>query len=44
VFGLTGLMPDYAMVIVGANMGVPRMTREHLVQFYLVTIEFTEQH
>lgn len=30
MFGLVGLMPDYAMIIVGANMGVSRMTREHL--------------
>jgi GTPase len=31
MFGLVGLMPDYCMVIVGANMGVSRMTKEHLV-------------
>ena len=30
MFGLVGLMPDYCMVIVGANMGVQRMTKEHL--------------
>jgi GTPase len=30
MFGLVGLMPDYCMVIVGANMGVSRMTREHI--------------
>lgn len=30
MFGLVGLMPDYSMIIVGANMGVTRMTREHL--------------
>jgi GTPase len=30
VFGLSGLMPDYAMIIVGANMGVSKMTKEHL--------------
>jgi len=30
MFGLVGLMPDYAMIVVGANMGVSRMTREHL--------------
>lgn len=23
-------MPDYAMIVVGANMGITRMTREHL--------------
>ncbi len=43
VFGLSGLMPDYAMIVVGANMGVSKMTKEHLgislaldVPFYIV--------
>jgi GTPase len=30
MFGLTGLYPHYCMLVVGANMGVSRMTREHL--------------
>lgn len=30
MFGLVGLMPDYAMIVVGANMGVSKMTKEHL--------------
>ena len=30
ISGLTGMLPDYALVIVGLNMGVSRMTREHL--------------
>jgi len=30
MFGLTGLLPDYAMILVGTNMGVQRMTKEHL--------------
>jgi GTPase len=30
MFGLVGLLPDYSMIIVGANMGVSRMTKEHL--------------
>lgn len=30
IAGLTGLMPDYALVMVGLNMGVSKMTREHL--------------
>mmetsp|Transcript_27737 Transcript_27737/g.20125 ORF Transcript_27737/g.20125 Transcript_27737/m.20125 type:complete len:121 (-) Transcript_27737:848-1210(-) len=30
MFGLVGLMPDYGMIVVGANMGVSRMTKEHL--------------
>uniref|UniRef100_A0A7S3KR74 Tr-type G domain-containing protein n=1 Tax=Euplotes crassus TaxID=5936 RepID=A0A7S3KR74_EUPCR len=31
LFGLVGLLPDYCLIVVGANMGVKRMTREHLV-------------
>lgn len=30
VSGLTASAPDYAMIVVGANSGVQRMTREHL--------------
>ena len=31
IFGLSGLVPDYSMVILGANIGeMPRMTQEHL--------------
>lgn len=30
LFGLTGLMPDYCMLVVGSNMGVQLMTREHI--------------
>lgn len=30
MFGLSGLYPHYCMLVVGANMGVSRMTREHL--------------
>ena len=30
MFGLVGLMPDFSMIVVGANMRVSRMTREHL--------------
>lgn len=26
MFGLVGLYPDYGMIVVGANMGVSRMT------------------
>ena len=36
IFGLSGTSPDYAMIIVGANMGVQRMTIEHIgIAFYL---------
>lgn len=30
IHGITGHNIDYAMIVVGANMGVTRMTREHL--------------
>ncbi|MCH8908165.1 MAG: elongation factor 1-alpha, partial [Candidatus Heimdallarchaeota archaeon] len=30
IFGLTGLTPDFAMLIVAANQGVLQMTKEHL--------------
>ena len=30
VFGLTGHAPDFAMLMVGSNMGVSGMTKEHL--------------
>ena len=30
MLGMVGLFPDYAMIIVGANMGISRMTKEHL--------------
>ncbi|CAM9143865.1 unnamed protein product [Phaeothamnion confervicola] len=30
VFGLTGLLPDFCLLVVGANMGVQRMTKEHI--------------
>lgn len=30
MFGLSGLYPHYAMLIVGANMGISRMTKEHI--------------
>jgi GTPase len=31
LFGLVGLIPDYCLIVIGANMGITRMTREHLV-------------
>jgi GTPase len=30
VFGMTGSLPDYSCVVVGSNMGVTRMTKEHI--------------
>jgi GTPase len=31
VFGLTAMAPDFAIVVIGANMGVKLMTKEHLM-------------
>ena len=30
IYGLVGCVPDYVMIVVGANMGLSRMTKEHL--------------
>eukprot|EP01129_Flabellula_baltica_P009683 TRINITY_DN3996_c0_g1_i1.p1 TRINITY_DN3996_c0_g1~~TRINITY_DN3996_c0_g1_i1.p1 ORF type:complete len:539 (+),score=121.49 TRINITY_DN3996_c0_g1_i1:68-1684(+) len=30
ITGMTGHLPDYCLLVVGANMGITRMTREHL--------------
>lgn len=30
LFGLTCLKPDYTIIVIGANMGIQRMTKEHL--------------
>ncbi len=30
LFGLTGHQPDYVLLVIGANMGIVGMTREHL--------------
>ena len=30
MLGLQGLVPDYAMILIGANMGMSKMTKEHL--------------
>jgi len=30
IFGMIGLVPDYAMIVIGANMGISKMTKEHL--------------
>ncbi|ULU00194.1 hypothetical protein L3Y34_001008 [Caenorhabditis briggsae] len=43
IFGMTGFMPDYTMLMIGANMGIIGTTKKHLsltlslhVPFYLV--------
>ena len=40
VFGLTGMQPDVVVVVVGANMGVKRMTQEHLAIAVAVRVLF----
>jgi len=30
ISGLTGCFPDFALIVVGANMGISKMTREHI--------------
>jgi GTPase len=30
MYGVSALMPHYAMILIGANMGVQRMTKEHI--------------
>jgi len=30
VYGVTGMFPDYGLLIVGANTGITRLTKEHL--------------
>jgi GTPase len=33
VAGMTGSLPDYALLVVGANMGVTHMTKEYYLLF-----------
>ena len=30
VFGVTGMFPDYGIVVIGANKGITRLTKEHM--------------
>jgi GTPase len=30
IYGLVGCLPDYVMIVVGSNMGLSKMTKEHL--------------
>ncbi len=30
MLGMVGLVPDYVLIVVGANFGLSRMTKEHL--------------
>jgi len=40
MYGLVGMCPDYAMMVVGSNMGVARMTKEHLGIILCLKIPF----
>lgn len=30
VLGMVGMIPDYTLIVIGANYGLSRMTKEHL--------------
>ncbi len=38
--GLTGLVPDYCCVVIGANMGLQKMTKEHIGLCLFLKIPF----
>lgn len=38
--GLTGLAPDFNCVVIGANMGLSKMTREHIGLCLFLKIPF----
>jgi len=38
--GLTGLSPDYGCVVIGANMGLQKMTKEHIGLCLFLKIPF----
>ena len=38
--GLTGLSPDFGCVVVGANMGVKKMTKQHIELCLFLKIPF----
>lgn len=40
IHGLTSLFPDYCLIMVGANMGVNHMTREHIALCLSLSIPF----
>ena len=40
MYGITALMPHYAIILIGTNMGVQRMTKEHLGIAYSLNIPF----
>jgi GTPase len=40
IYGLTSMYPDYCLIMVGANMGVNHMTREHMSLCLTLKIPF----
>jgi GTPase len=40
IFGVTGLFPDYGIVVIGANTGITKLTREHLGILLYLNIPF----
>lgn len=40
IYGLTAIYPDYCLIMVGANMGVNHMTREHMSLCLTLKIPF----
>ena len=36
VYGVTGMFPDYGIIVIGANTGITKLTKEHIgILFYL---------
>ena len=40
IFGVTGLFPDYGIVVIGANTGITKLTKEHLGILLYLNIPF----
>lgn len=40
IFGVTGLFPDYGIMVIGANTGITKLTREHMGILLYLKIPF----
>ena len=40
IFGVTGMFPDYGIVVIGANTGITKLTREHIGILLYLNIPF----
>lgn len=40
IFGISSTKPDYALIIIGSNMGITKMTKEHMGVCVLLDIPF----